>query len=289
MDTFRLFMAVTPKQNLECYHFDIKNTYTESHLKEETYLAPLKGVNVKQGHVLKALRSVYGLKQAGREWNLLLRGKLKEWGYTQRKADPCLYYDLKNKIWLLVYVDDIVASAVKKKINDYFYDQLTSRFTAKNLGEIAKVLGVRIIPDRKERSITLDQKQYLDAMLTKFGVPNGKYKDKKIPLADYNQIRPANDKDIMINVNEFQQWCGSFIYPMTITRPDICFSMGRLAQYMSKPAEHHGHAAKGAMGYLRSTIKQKLHYGPGKIHEEYIAGYTDADWISRIKKVSLEE
>jgi hypothetical protein len=103
---------------------------------------------------------------------------------------------------------------------------------------------------------------------------------RRRPIVDYNQIRPANDKDIMINVNEFQQWCGSFIYPMTITRPDICFAMGRLAQYMSKPAEHHGHAAKGVMKYLRSTIKQKLHYGPGKAHEEHIAGYTDADWAS---------
>jgi hypothetical protein len=205
---------------------------------------------VKQEHGLKSLRSLYGLKQPGRDWNLLLRSKLKEWGYTQSKADPCLYYDLKNEIWLLVYVDDIVASAVKKKSIDRFYDQLTSRFTAKNLEEIEKVPGVRVIRDRKKRSITLDQEQYLDTMLTKFGVPNAKYKEKKTPIVDYNQIRPANDKDIMINVNEFQQWCGSFIYSMTITRPDICFAMGRLAQYMSKPAEHYGHAAKGVMRYI---------------------------------------
>jgi hypothetical protein len=43
MDTFRLFMAVTAKRNMECYHFDIKNAYTESHLKEAIYLAPPKG------------------------------------------------------------------------------------------------------------------------------------------------------------------------------------------------------------------------------------------------------
>jgi hypothetical protein len=128
--------------------------------------------------------------------------------------------------------------------------------------------------------MTLDQEQYLNTMPTKFGVPNAKYKEKKIPIADYKQTRPANDKDIMINVNEFQQWCGRFIYPMTITRLDICFAMERLAQYMSSPAEHHGHSAKGVMRYLGSTIKQKLHYGPGKPDEDHIAGYTDADWAS---------
>jgi hypothetical protein len=41
-------------------------------------------------------------------------------------------------------------------------------------------------------------------MLTKFGISKAKYKEK-IPIADYKQIRPTNDKDIMINVNEFQQ------------------------------------------------------------------------------------
>jgi hypothetical protein len=54
-------------------------------------------------------------------------------------------------------------------------------------------------------------------------------------------------------------------------------AMGRLAQYMRKPAEHHERAAKGVMRYLISTIKHKLHYGPGKTHGEQIAGYTDAD------------
>jgi hypothetical protein len=130
-------------------------------------------------------------------------------------------------------------------------------------------------------------------MLTKFGGPNAKYKENKTPIVDFNQIRPANDKDSMINLNEFQQWCGSFIYPITITRPDISFAMGRLAQYLSKPAEHHhdGHGAKGVMRYLRSTIKQKLHSGPGKAYEEHIAEYPDPDWEpeNQIEKVSLVE
>jgi hypothetical protein len=60
-------MAVIAKKKLECYHVDIKNAYTESHLKEEIYLAPPKGVNVKQGHVLKLLHSLYGLKQASKD------------------------------------------------------------------------------------------------------------------------------------------------------------------------------------------------------------------------------
>jgi hypothetical protein len=46
----------------------------------------------------------------------------------------------------LVYVDDIVAARDAVQI-EWFYDQLSSRFNTKNLGEICKILGIRIIRD----------------------------------------------------------------------------------------------------------------------------------------------
>lgn len=51
MDTLRLFLARVAKENLECYHYDIKNAFTESNLKEEIYLSPPKGVPVTKGYV----------------------------------------------------------------------------------------------------------------------------------------------------------------------------------------------------------------------------------------------
>ena len=71
MDTFRIFMAIITKYNLETAQFNIKNTFTKAELKEYIYLVPLKGLQLKKDHVLRALRSLYGLKQAGRNWNKL--------------------------------------------------------------------------------------------------------------------------------------------------------------------------------------------------------------------------
>ncbi|RFU24803.1 hypothetical protein B7463_g11531, partial [Scytalidium lignicola] len=62
MDTLRLFLAIVVAENLECYQYDIKNAFTESHLKEKIYLAAPPGVPVKRGYALYALRSLYGLK-----------------------------------------------------------------------------------------------------------------------------------------------------------------------------------------------------------------------------------
>ena len=67
MDTLRLVLVMAAIEDYEYYHFDIKNAFIESHLKEKIYLTPPPGVPVKPGYVLQALRSLYGLKQAVRD------------------------------------------------------------------------------------------------------------------------------------------------------------------------------------------------------------------------------
>jgi hypothetical protein len=129
--------------------------------------------------------------------------------FVQSLADPCLYTCKERGIMLLVYVDDIVAASRDAVQIEWFYDQLSSRFNTKNLGEISKILGIRIIRDRKSRTLIMDQEEYLDAMLNKFGITHAQYHPKKTPAADYNCLRSANDDDELINVNEYQQAIGS--------------------------------------------------------------------------------
>ncbi len=279
MDTLRLFLAMVAKEDLECYQFDIKNAFTESHLKEKIYLKPPQGVDVKKGYVLEALRSLYGLKQAARDWNQLIRQEMRNWGFKQSLADPCLYTHAERGVKLLVYVDDIVATAKNKSNIDWFFTQLSGRFKAKPLGEISKILGSRVIRDRKNRTIYLDQEQYLSTILDRFGITQESHKKRSIPVPDYESMRTATPEDKRIDVTEYQQGVGCLMFAMVLTRPDIAFVLGKLAQFMSDPVEHHGHALKNLMRYLRSTLQQKIRYGPGG-EFEYFTLYSDADWAS---------
>jgi hypothetical protein len=279
MDTLRLFLAIVALENLECSQFDIKNAFTESRLKEKIYMSPPQGVEVKKGFALQVLRSLYGLKQAARDWNLLIKRELLQWGFVQSLADPCMFIHPQRGIRLLVYVDDVVAAAKEQGEIDWFFEKLSGRFNAKNLGEIHKILGVRVSRDRQSRSLYLDQEQYLRTVLEKFGLREKANKDKKIPMADYKQLRPATDDDTRIDATQYQEGIGSLMHAMVLTRPDIAFVLGRLSQYMSDPAEHHGHALKNLMRYLRTTVTQKLRYGKGGVHEHFVV-YSDADWAS---------
>jgi len=95
-----------------------------------------------------------------------------------------------SKLMLLVYVDDILAAAPTSKEVSWFNKTLHKRFNSKDLKGVSKVLGIRITRDRRNKAIYLDQEQYLDSVLKRFGITQGKYKKKCIPLVDYSQLRP---------------------------------------------------------------------------------------------------
>ncbi|KAI1668818.1 hypothetical protein L13192_06277 [Pyrenophora tritici-repentis] len=146
--------------------------------------------------------------------------------------------------------------------------------------QIRKILGVRVTRDRANKAIYLDQQQYLETVLDKYGITSAKYKSKKIPAADYEHLKPATPEDARIDSTQYSQIIGSLMYAMVFTRPDIAFVLGRLAQYMRDPVEMHGTALKNLMRYLRSTVKQKIRFGPGGDHQNEFGIYTDADWAS---------
>jgi len=282
MDTLRLILATVAKEDLECYHFDIKNAFTESHLKEDIYFQPPLNVGLLPGRVWKALRSLYGLKQAARNWNKLMVEELLKWGFVQSLADPCLFTHEKRGIKLLLYVDDLAVAAKTVAEIKWFEKVLllpTGRFNGKNLGEISKILGARVTRDRKSRTLYLDQEQYLTSVLDKFGITHAKHHASSVPITDLNLLAPALETEKRIDLSTYQKQVGSIMYACVFTRPDIAFVLGKLCQYMSDPVARHGTAMKALFRYIKSTVKQKIRYGLGGSHDAF-AVYTDADWAA---------
>ena len=271
-------MAVVACEDLECRQYDIKNAFTESTLSEELWISGPRGVKLKPGNALRLQRSLYGLKQAARDWNLLIKKELLDMGFKQSLADPCLFVHVEREIRLLVSVDDLAAAAPRIGDLDWFFQRLDARFNAKNLGEIRKILGVRVTRNRANKTVELDQEQYLDKILSKFGFKQAKPQRKEIstPIDGYCDLHPANDKDKRIDATWYREVIGSLMYAMVYTRPDIAFALGRLSQYNQDPAEHHERALRRLMRYLRSTIGNRIRFGPnGKL-----IVYSDADWAS---------
>ena len=85
------------------------------------------------GKIIRLFKCQYGLKQAGREWHLLLvRWLVEMMRVKQCQAEPCIFRKMiNNKVSLMVGVhDDIIVSGEQDMCNEFFY-QLRQRFPVK--------------------------------------------------------------------------------------------------------------------------------------------------------------
>jgi len=71
MATIRAVLTMAARQNWEIHQIDVKSTYLNATLQDDIYMCPPPGYlkEKDRGKVLKLLRSLYGLKQAGFEWS----------------------------------------------------------------------------------------------------------------------------------------------------------------------------------------------------------------------------
>ncbi|XP_070003844.1 secreted RxLR effector protein 161-like [Nicotiana sylvestris] len=78
-----------------------------------------------------------------------------------------------------------------------------------------------------------------------------------------------------VNQTMYRGIIGSLLY-LTISRPDIVFSVGICARFQSNPKESHLKATKRILRYLKVTQDLVLYYPSGDSF--YLIGYADADY-----------
>jgi hypothetical protein len=71
-DSFRIIMTLVAYYNLELYQMDVKTAFFNGDLYENIYMAQPKGFIVEGNESLGChlTKSIYGLKQASRQWYL---------------------------------------------------------------------------------------------------------------------------------------------------------------------------------------------------------------------------
>ena len=90
--TIRLVLAIAAARDYNLTSLDIRQAYLQATIDEDLYMRVPPGVNSGNNSlVCKLRRSLYGLKQAGREWGLLLTSFLVSWGFVRSTIDVCLY------------------------------------------------------------------------------------------------------------------------------------------------------------------------------------------------------
>lgn len=159
--TVRVLIALATAKEWPLHQLDINNAFLHGFLDEEIYMTPPEGYTKASPKVCKLKKSLYGLKQASRQWNLELTKFLIGLGYTQSKHDYSLFIKAENGHFtpLLVYVDDILITGNFDSEIQFVKQALHEKFTIKDLGLAQYFLGIEL--KRTHTGTYLNQRKYI--------------------------------------------------------------------------------------------------------------------------------
>lgn len=184
---------------------------------------------------------------------------------SRSKYDRCFYYFCVDDmfLFLLLYVEDmLVISESKSKVNE-LKKVLNFMFDMKDLGCANKILGVVVQRNREERTLKVNQKSYLQKVVTKFGMKS--YKLVSIPLASHfnlskQQCPKIKAKILKMENVSYANMIRLLMYSMISTRLDLDFSILLLSKYMFNPCYDHWYALKWLLKFVSSNIYVGLFY-----------------------------
>ena len=111
--------------------------------------------------ICELLKTLYGLKQSGREWNREFDGKMKGFVFNRICSDPCIYikWDGEDVVIITVWVDDILLFSSSDELIEQTISDIRSVWEVTILGEPTKIVGIEIT--QTDDSITISQKMYI--------------------------------------------------------------------------------------------------------------------------------
>ncbi|CAL0326485.1 unnamed protein product [Lupinus luteus] len=224
--------------------------------------------------VCKLNKSIYGLKQASRQWFAKLSSSLLSLGYKQSQHDHSLFTKSHNSNFtaLLIYVDDLILAGNDISEITSVKHHLDSQFKIKDLGILKYFLGLEVAYSKQ--GITLCQRKYALDLLSDTNFLHSK--PVSTPMVKHPHLQ-QQDSALFSDPELYRQLVGRLLY-LTNTRPDLSFATQQLCQFMAAPTINHHKALTRILRYIKGTPGQGLFYPSNSVSQ--IKGYSDSDWAT---------
>nr|GEU83499.1 zinc finger, CCHC-type [Tanacetum cinerariifolium] len=246
--TIRLLLALAAIHNLVIHQMDVKIAFLNGDLDEEVYMKKPEGF-VMPGNkhkVCKLVKSLYGLKQATKQWHQKFDEVVLSSGFHLNQSDKCVYRKFDNSgkgVIICLYVDEMLIFGIDQNQVDETKKFLSSRFSMKDIGEADVILDCSSV---------------------------------STPMDPIKKLKPNTGKPV--DQLEYSRAIGFLIYAMTSTRPDIAYAVGRLSRFTSNPSSQHWKAKTRAS-------KKKTCITSSTIESEFVAlaaTSKEAKWLRNL-------
>ncbi|KAM2515529.1 hypothetical protein ACFX1W_027763 [Malus domestica] len=249
--SIRILLAIAAYHDYEIWQMDVKTAFLNGYLEEELYMTQPEGFVSKseKPKVCKLQRSIYGLKQASRSWNIRFDTEIKTFGFAQNEDDNCVYQKVVGEavVFLVLYVDDILLFGNDTAVLSSVKVWLSKTFHMKDLGDASYVLGIKLYRDRSRKLIGLSQSMYIDKVLSRFQMEQSKKGFLPVGHGIHlsKSMEPKTPKEIrQMSCIPYAYAIGSLMYAMICTRPDIAYAVSITSRYQSNPGSEHWTAVK---------------------------------------------
>jgi hypothetical protein len=265
MVALRAIVAIaTSNPGFKPSHFrqaDVKTAYLHAPLdsKVPVFLKPPKGHPDREGGIMWQLRkAVYGLPEAGREFEKFLSAKLQMCGWV-----PTIYSGVFAKFskdkpesgfseLLFAFVDDLLLYDPSGGGDRLFAELGRAGVTLEMNGTPRTLIGVDFTFSAD--SVLLSQARYCLSIV----VPPGRVSASPLP----HSVAEEDDNSELLSapaVSTYRSLLGSFAY-LALTRPDLCFAISFLGKFSSAPTERSLRLLEGAVRYARATSSRGICY-----------------------------
>ena len=239
--TIRIVLALAVQHKLLVWHIDIVAAYLNGDLEDEVYmLQPPSFENANHPtKVCKLSKALYGLRQAGREWNKKVTAILLQMKFERCQTDNSVYFRKNNDCITIIalYVDDMLLASSSEKDKVLVISQLNQEIEADDRGAISFYLGMEIEREGPRGPIHIHQREYTLNLLSSWKMQN--CKPASTPWPSGTILTKCDGKHCELKCNEYQSLIGSLMYLAVISRPDIAHAVSRLSQFNAHPhAEH---------------------------------------------------
>ncbi|KAK3039409.1 LOW QUALITY PROTEIN: hypothetical protein RJ639_027658 [Escallonia herrerae] len=189
-------------------------------------------------------------------------------------ADHTLFTYRKGDVFLsvLVYVDDLILAGNNSTACSSFKKYLNDCFKLKDLGPLKYFLGIEAA--RGPRGLFLSQRKYALDILSESGLSASK--PAAFPMEQNHGLALAGGP-LLFDPGPYRRLIGHLVY-LTITRPDICYAVHVLSQFMQSPRSQHWDVALRVLRYLKAAPGQGLFLPADSPLQIY--AFCDSDWAS---------
>ncbi|KAL0298863.1 UNVERIFIED_CONTAM: hypothetical protein Sradi_6546100 [Sesamum radiatum] len=127
---------------------DVNTSFFNDFVEEEIIMDQPEGFTFigKEQNICSFQKSIYGLKQGSRSWNMDFDEVIRGYDFIKNENDPCAYNKISGSTvaYLVLYVDEILLIENDVKMLGDIKAWLSTQFSMKDIGEAPYILGIKI-------------------------------------------------------------------------------------------------------------------------------------------------